>query len=102
MACCNFCNSRDFDQLNYSLGYVSRADEEREFKAIEKAERIHEVSVQASTSEGARWMEAPNAVELQRMASASPEAALLGVALALYTLLEALSTTNEADRASKM
>lgn len=51
MACSNFCSTEDLGQLNYSLGYVSRADERAEYQRIQKAEAQHEAKVAASQIE---------------------------------------------------
>lgn len=50
MGCSNFCATRNLDQLNYYLGYITRAEQEREYQAMQRAEARGEVARRASTA----------------------------------------------------
>ena len=50
MACSNFCSRKDLEDLEARIGYVSRAEERSQYRAIQKAQRMHEVAMEAATA----------------------------------------------------
>lgn len=100
MACSNFCSSKELDELEAGIGYVSRAEERAQYHAIQKAQAIYEAHAQASITQPPPSHH--DIEQLQQYASASPEAALLGVAFAVSMLVEAIATTWTAHKASEM
>jgi hypothetical protein len=95
MGCSNFCTPRDLDELNYYT-LDTTLEQQHLYQQMQKADAMLEVSREAST------MQPPDATALQQLASTSPEAAVLAVAIVVNALFEAISTTIAAHRASEM
>ncbi|GEM_PF-3936182 len=49
MGCSNFCTSSNFNQINATVGYKSKSEQNREYYMLEKGAAIHQAMVSAST-----------------------------------------------------